>query len=392
MAANFWEILSALGQAATPVKKRQQGMLTPPEMDDEPSNIDIPSIQRYFKQPGGLYENPAAQNLSRSVQSDALDFASPSETSQSDNLNTQMTEGYPSNLAQLYSGAPKKGGFWDSPGGKAVQALISIVGPALLGAGAGALASPSGYKGLGAGRGAALGLKTGFEADVGQRQKSAEQKQKLLESIRSDEEKRKAAEIQYKPTSVEEYEYGLKNPDFFTKQKELLELQNALTPYQQQSLDIRRLLASQKTEGRPLPATQAKILGEAALMPKLLSNLKDSIKEHKGVMGPIQGRLSRMNPWNTEAQVFQGKVDTVRQLVGKFVEEGVLREHDERKYEKILATLANTPETAEGKVEGLMLDLAEKYGTHIESLKNAGFDMSKFPSSLSFESQGKSVV
>ena len=83
-----------------------------------------------------------------------------------------------------------------------------------------------------------------------------------------------------------------------------------------------------------------------------LDVLKEKITGNEQFIGPITG-LQRFNPWSKARQI-QADVDRVRQTVGKALEGGVLRKEDEDKYKKILATLADTPETAIYKIDALI--------------------------------------
>lgn len=86
----------------------------------------------------------------------------------------KLTAGSPSTLAQLFSGAPQQGSFWDKPGGKILGTLLSTTALGGIGALLGKLMSPSGYGGLGAARGAAQGAAYGLQQDIGQRQAAAQ--------------------------------------------------------------------------------------------------------------------------------------------------------------------------------------------------------------------------
>lgn len=95
-----------------------------------------------------------------------------------------------------------------------------------------------------------------------------------------------------------------------------------------------------------------------------LANLKTIISENSALLGPVTG-LQALNPWNP-ARKIQADVDRVRQTVGKALEGGVLRKEDEEKYKKILATLTDTPDTAEYKIDALVTSIQRD----IETYKN----------------------
>ena len=62
----------------------------------------------------------------------------------------------------------------------------------------------------------------------------------------------------------------------------------------------------------------------------------------------------------------------MRQTVGKALEGGVLRKEDEEKYKKILATLADTPETAIYKIESLISALGRDVSIYKANQLSAG--------------------
>jgi hypothetical protein len=93
-----------------------------------------------------------------------------------------------------------------------------------------------------------------------------------------------------------------------------------------------------------------------------LAGLKTIIQGNEKYVGPITG-LQRFNPWS-KAKKVQSDVDRVRQTVGKALEGGVLRKEDEEKYKKILATLADTPETAIYKIDALASSIQRDIETY----------------------------
>lgn len=101
-----------------------------------------------------------------------------------------------------------------------------------------------------------------------------------------------------------------------------------------------------------------------------LDDLRTVIKDNLEFVGPISG-LARFNPWS-DARKAQADIDRVRQTVGKALEGGVLRKEDEEKYKKILATLADTPETALYKIESLVSTLQRDLQAYKDEQVSAG--------------------
>ena len=86
-----------------------------------------------------------------------------------------------------------------------------------------------------------------------------------------------------------------------------------------------------------------------------LFDLSAKINDNLEYIGPIKG-LAALNPWS-KARKIQSDIDRIRQTVGKALEGGVLRKEDEEKYKKILATITDTPSTAQYKITQLISDI-----------------------------------
>lgn len=69
-----------------------------------------------------------------------------------------------------------------------------------------------------------------------------------------------------------------------------------------------------------------------------------------GANAPVIGNLRRLNPLDTEAQDLNSVIRSVRQLVGKALEGGVLRREDEIKYQEMLPKIGDTDATARAKI------------------------------------------
>lgn len=102
-----------------------------------------------------------------------------------------------------------------------------------------------------------------------------------------------------------------------------------------------------------------------------LTGLQQTLEENRGKTGPIAG-FSALNPLDTKAQTVQSRVDTVRQMVGKALEGGVLRKEDEAKYAKILPTIKDTPEVAAVKLDAVMKMLLDKQRDYINLQNTRG--------------------
>lgn len=81
--------------------------------------------------------------------------------------------------------------------------------------------------------------------------------------------------------------------------------------------------------------------------------------------------------WTTPKQK-QATIDRVKQVIGKALEGGVLRKEDEIKYEKILPKIYDPIEVVETKLNGLDAALGQRKQTLLDSLEDAGYDVSRF--------------
>lgn len=103
-----------------------------------------------------------------------------------------------------------------------------------------------------------------------------------------------------------------------------------------------------------------------------LQNLEASSDSLKTDAGPLN-RLRGLNPWDTEAQGFQQLIASTKQVIGKGLEGGVLRAEDEKKYEKIIPKMGDTPEVRKEKFGQLRTLLENKYNSQLAELKGVGY-------------------
>lgn len=104
--------------------------------------------------------------------------------------------------------------------------------------------------------------------------------------------------------------------------------------------------------GRPLSESAIAKLSESDSAVTELKGLKEILTKNSQYLGPIAG-WQALNPWS-DARKAQADIDRVKQRIGKALEGGVLRKEDEEKYKKILATLLDTPDTANYKIDQLI--------------------------------------
>lgn len=103
-------------------------------------------------------------------------------------------------------------------------------------------------------------------------------------------------------------------------------------------------------------------------------NMTNRLSENiasSGLTGPIKG-LGTISPFATESKDLQAQIDLARQVIGKFLEGGVLRKEDEEKYKKILPTMYDTQDVAQRKLQNLMVELQSRMAQY-ESTGYSGY-------------------
>lgn len=126
-----------------------------------------------------------------------------------------------------------------------------------------------------------------------------------------------------------------------------------------------------------LSPTQAKEISDFTSADSLVGNLVGDIDTaaSEGIIGPVSGRASILNPYNTKAQAFNSKMKAVAQIVGRAMEGGVLRKEDVPKYEAILPNISDTPEVAKAKIDNVRQMLKTQLETkRAEYLNSTGVD------------------
>ena len=155
---------------------------------------------------------------------------------------------------------------------------------------------------------------------------------------------------------------------------------------QEENIDLRRAQMKQAGIDREQARTQAKrpgettvrMLAEAQLMPEILGDVGGLIEKQPQLFGPVSGRAGAVNPYASEAQKANAQIEAAAQMVGKYMEGGVLRAEDVVKYKRMLPQLSDTPEVAASKMNQVQEMLAKKYNHDLEALTQGGYDVSRF--------------
>ena len=153
--------------------------------------------------------------------------------------------------------------------------------------------------------------------------------------------------------------------------------------------------ASTREQGRPVTSGDAGRLSELDSSLDDLSTLRQTIEGVQGATGPsaaigaaLPNVVTNLTGWGTEAKQKQAVIDRVKQVIGKALEEGVLRKEDEAKYAKILPTIGDPPEVVTTKLNGLQRAIEQKRQRDIDALEDANYDVSKFRTRRGVQSSG----
>jgi len=145
--------------------------------------------------------------------------------------------------------------------------------------------------------------------------------------------------------------------------------------------------------GRPLTSGDANRISEldtslddiAVLGSTLFPDAIGADVETEATTGTLAAAGAALPNWITEvfgvgadAKGRQAVIDRVKQVIGKALEGGVLRKEDEYKYTKILPTIQDTPSVAKVKLDGLRDALTLRRERLLESLDDAGYNVSEF--------------
>lgn len=135
------------------------------------------------------------------------------------------------------------------------------------------------------------------------------------------------------------------------------EIQKALRDFEDKMYSVeseynKQLMENEKSGiGKDVPAAQLSNLADYDNSMNALNGLYSTMQQYKSKIGPIVGRLGRVNQYDTDAQTFDAQMRAASQIVGKALEGGVLRKEDEEKYRKMLPQITDTVEVAQNKLD-----------------------------------------
>jgi len=128
---------------------------------------------------------------------------------------------------------------------------------------------------------------------------------------------------------------------------------------------------------RPLPASDVRLLSEGNQLPLVLDSVAKILEDQSNLFGPIRGQMTRF-PYAVEHRKVDDDLRRASQVIGRFMEGGVLRKEDEEKYRKMLPQITDTVSVAKDKLEGVRSLLENKVMQYLTDYEAGGFDVSEF--------------
>ncbi len=123
--------------------------------------------------------------------------------------------------------------------------------------------------------------------------------------------------------------------------------------------------------GVQLPAHEAVNLGTANSAIDAAKDLyKTWEKDASGVMGFISSGIP-----GSDAKVFNDKRQMAKQIIGSYLEGGILRKEDEAKYEQYLPAAGDSENRAKGKRDSLLALIASRQIEQKKALAGAGYNV-----------------
>lgn len=145
--------------------------------------------------------------------------------------------------------------------------------------------------------------------------------------------------------------------------------------FQQQIIDryefVQKAEKAQNVGAQKYNSTAAGVIADTTTGLQALQELRGSIAT-SNANAPIIGELRGLNPYDTGAQNLQSRIGTVKQIVGKALEGGVLRKEDEIKYAKILPKLGDSDAVAQNKINQLYSLISQRLNIYKSSISGDG--------------------
>lgn len=131
-----------------------------------------------------------------------------------------------------------------------------------------------------------------------------------------------------------------------------------------------------------LPANQVVMLEDAKFLPTVLDKLEQTVLNPNVSFDPVQGTLRSLNPYDTTQKTAEAELRTAAQLIGKFMEGGVLRLEDEVKYRNMLPNAGDNREVAMNKLTQVRQMLQNKMSGYVQGFGGQGYNVSSYQNNL----------
>lgn len=138
-------------------------------------------------------------------------------------------------------------------------------------------------------------------------------------------------------------------------------------------IDYRTAQTKSKQGGKTLSNSQAAQFGEADNALDLIKDRQAAAEGTDQLGGPIKGRIMGNMPYAAQTKNFKADLDLSRQLIGKYLEGGVLRKEDENKYKDILPTVNDLPSVVAHKWAELYKRVEAKRTAHAKAFQKLGY-------------------
>lgn len=129
-------------------------------------------------------------------------------------------------------------------------------------------------------------------------------------------------------------------------------------------------IKSANSRNKTIPIGAVQDLSEMKSSVKLLDDLVSKV--NNGKIGPVKS-IARYNPYDSDVQEFNQMVASIKQVIGKSLEGGVLRLEDEKKYEKIIPKITDTKQTLIKKATNLRRLIEIKHNDALTEFENAEY-------------------
>ena len=143
-------------------------------------------------------------------------------------------------------------------------------------------------------------------------------------------------------------------------------------------LQLAKMQAAAKAEKPGMKPGDILKIQEGDSVARLLPDIENTLNVNSDLFDPIKGRLSELNPYDERAQSVNAQMKSASQAFGRYMEGGVLRAEDERKYREMFPKLGDTPTVAKSKLAVVQRQLIAKQQADLDALGKAGYDISPF--------------